>query len=63
MWGNFGAALSPTFFGMFVSGKVTDWNMAFVTCAVVNGVAAVAALGMNASKPLLPADAVKPASV
>lgn len=63
MWGNFGAALSPTFFGMFVSGKVTDWNTAFVTCAVVNAVAAVAALGMNASKPLVPADAVQATSV
>lgn len=56
MWGNFGAALSPTFFGMFVSGGVTDWNTAFFTCAAVNAVAAVAAMGMNASRPLVPAE-------
>jgi MFS family permease len=60
MWGNFGAALSPVFFGMFVSGAVTDWNTAFFTCAAVNAVAAVAAMGMNASKPLVP---VEPAMV
>lgn len=55
MWGNFGAALSPVFFGMFSSQGVTDWNMAFYACAGVNAVAAVVSLGMNASKPLQPA--------
>jgi ACS family glucarate transporter-like MFS transporter len=54
MWGNFGAALAPSFFGMFVTEGSTDWNTAFVMCAAINGLAAVAALGMNASKPLLP---------
>jgi len=66
MWGNFGAALSPQFFGLFVgatvgatatagSGAATGtilWNHAFTACAVVNLIAAVAALGINASKPL-----------
>jgi MFS family permease len=54
MWGNFGAALSPSFFGMFTAGTSTDWDTASYACAAVNAVAAVASLGMNASKPLLP---------
>jgi ACS family glucarate transporter-like MFS transporter len=55
MWGNFGAALSPAFFGLFARpNQPSDWNTAFVTCAAVNAVAAVAALGMNASRPLRP---------
>jgi MFS family permease len=54
MWGNFGAALSPVFFGMFASGGQTDWNVAFYACAAVNAIAAVASLGMNAARPLLP---------
>ena len=53
MWGNFGAALSPQFFGLFArADQSSNWNAAFFTCAAVNAVAAVAALGMNASKPL-----------
>lgn len=58
MWGNFGAALSPQFFGLFVgatAGAATGaiaWNHAFTACAVVNLIAAFAALGINASKPL-----------
>lgn len=58
MWGNFGAALSPQFFGWFAStdGQLSNWKAAFFTCAAVNAVAAVAALGMNASKPLRPAE-------
>lgn len=62
MWGNFGAALSPQFFGLFVgatAGAATGaiaWNHAFTACAVVNLIAAVAALGINASKPLRAVD-------
>jgi MFS family permease len=55
MWGNFGVALSPPFFGWIAGASATgeSWNQAFVACAIVNLIAAVAALGVNASKPLV----------
>lgn len=56
MWGNFGVAVSPEFFGWIVgaSASGSGWNHAFQACAAVNLIAAVAALGVNASKPLVP---------
>lgn len=56
MWGNFGVAVSPAFFGWIVGASTsgTDWSLAFQACAAVNLLAAVAALGVNASKPLVP---------
>jgi len=55
MWGNFGVALSPPFFRWIAGASANDdsWNQAFAACAVVNLIAAVAALGVNASKPLV----------
>ncbi|MFM7864834.1 MAG: MFS transporter [Planctomycetaceae bacterium] len=57
MWGNFGVAVSPAFFGWIVgtSNAASGWNRAFMACAAVNLIAAVAALGVNAAKPLVPA--------
>lgn len=57
MWGNFGVAVSPAFFGWIVgtSNTAGGWNRAFIACAAVNLIAAVAALGVNATKPLVPA--------
>lgn len=57
MWGNFGVAVSPAFFGWIAASSAagTGWNQAFAACAVVNLIAAVAALGVNASRPLVPA--------
>ena len=69
MWGNFGAALSPVCLGWIVAQFAIDndksesakrlaleagWHSAFVFCAILNVVAAVAALGINASRPLRP---------
>ena len=56
MWGNLGAALSPKLFGLIVGTAgtaVLGWQYAFATCAAINLIAAVAAIGVNASKPLL----------
>jgi MFS family permease len=55
MWGNFGAALSPVFLGLIVrsfANPATGWKAAFVALAIIQLVAAIAALGVNASKPL-----------
>lgn len=56
MWGNFGVALSPPFFGWIVdmSAQGTGWKYAFLACAIVNLVAAIAALAVNAARPLVP---------
>jgi nitrate/nitrite transporter NarK len=51
MWGNFGAAVSPKFFGLFLGaagiGAASDWESAFVACATVNALAVLAAFGMD----------------
>lgn len=55
MWGNFGAALSPVLLGLIVgafANAAAGWHAAFFACAALQLVAAVAALGVNASKPL-----------
>lgn len=54
--GDLGAALSPKLFGLIVGTAgtaVLGWQYAFATCAAINLVAAVAAIGVNASKPLV----------
>jgi len=50
MWGNFGAALSPYLFGFLVNRG--QWNLMFVFCALAFLVSAVAALGVDASRPI-----------
>jgi MFS family permease len=55
MWGNFGAALSPVILGWIVAqftSVAAGWHGAFASCAALNILAAVAALGINASRPL-----------
>jgi len=55
MWGNFGAALSPVILGGIVGSFVelkTGWTAAFLFCALLNLVAAFAAIGINAKKPM-----------
>jgi MFS family permease len=58
MWGNLGAACSPLVFGylarMYESDVQAGWQVAFMVCGVIQLLAAVAALGINASKPLQP---------
>ena len=61
MWGNLGAALSPKLFGLIVGAAGTaalGWQYAFATCAAINLIAAVAAIGVNASKPLVAVRAI-----
>lgn len=56
MWGNLGAGLSPLVFGMiseaFASDLPRGWQFAFLFCAGVQVLAALAALGVNANQPL-----------
>ena len=55
MWGNLGAALSPKLFGLIVASATTvtiGWQAAFITCAVVNLLAAVAGFCINTSRPI-----------
>ena len=55
MWGNFGAALSPKIFGWIVGAAASaavGWQYAFLTCAAINFAAAIACLGINATRPL-----------
>ncbi len=56
MWGNFGAALSPVILGAIVgmfSQVWMGWQVAFLGCAVLNMLAAMVALGVDSSKPLV----------
>ena len=55
MWGNFGAALAPMVLGRIRLGfddPSVGWNMAFLVCACTQVVAALAALGIDSSRPL-----------
>ncbi len=56
MWGNLGAACSPLVFGylarMYVDDVEAGWQTAFMVCGAVQLIAAAAAVGINASKPL-----------
>ncbi len=55
MWGNFGAALAPMVLGRIRSGfddPSVGWNAAFLVCACTQVVAALAALGIDSSRPL-----------
>ncbi len=58
MWGNFGAALSPVVLGVVVRSYEGDaaggWHAAFLLCAATQAVAAVAALGIDARRPVTP---------
>ncbi len=60
MWGNFGAALSPVLLGIIVrtfTDPTDGWQAAFLALALLQVLAAIAALGVNASRPLRPHDA------
>ncbi len=55
MWGNFGAALSPVLLGIIVrrfAEPEDGWRAAFLALALLQILAAAAALGVNASRPL-----------
>jgi MFS family permease len=55
MWGNLGAALSPLILAGFVAHQ--RWDLVFVTCAAAFFVAGVAALGVDATIPVVPPEA------
>lgn len=55
MWGNFGAAVSPDVLRLVSetgTGPLSGWNAAFLLCAGVQVIAAVAALGIDARRPV-----------
>jgi len=57
MWGNFGAAAAPMVFIRIRQANPTDpvagWDTAFLVCAAAQVIAAIAALGLDARKPLV----------
>lgn len=56
MWGNIGAALSPILLGTIAESLMDDpargWQFAFISCTVIQFIAAAAAFGVTADKPL-----------
>jgi MFS transporter, ACS family, glucarate transporter len=50
MWGNIGAAISPLLFGLMVDRG--QWKLMFLCCAAAFLIAAVAILGVDASRPI-----------
>ncbi len=55
MWGNLGAAVSPPLLNHVV-GEGGRWDLAFLVCAGSFFIAGLAALGVNATKPIVPAE-------
>jgi len=55
MWGNFGAAVTAPIL-LWVVGSPERWDYAFMTCAGAFVLSGVAALGINATIPIVPAD-------
>jgi nitrate/nitrite transporter NarK len=58
MWGNFGAALSPLLLNRLV--KHAGWDAAFLACAAGFLLSGVAALGIDATKPIDRGDVAQP---
>ncbi|MFZ9792272.1 MAG: MFS transporter [Gemmataceae bacterium] len=56
MWGNIGAALAPEVFilvkSMYPADPMMGWNAVFLMCALVQVVGALAAMGIDATKPI-----------
>lgn len=61
MFGNMGAATSPLVLNWVVS--EAGWSYAFVACAMAFCVAGVAALGVDATRPIVPPGMVTPAEL
>lgn len=55
MWGNFGAAMSPPALTWIVG--MWGWKAMFAACAAAFLVSGIAALGVDATKPIVPPDA------
>ncbi|MFN4257957.1 MAG: MFS transporter [Gemmataceae bacterium] len=62
MWGNLAAALSPLILGRVLDhfaylGNARNWDLVFVICAASFLLSGLAALGVDATKPVAPAEA------
>ncbi len=57
MWGNLGAAVAVPALGMVV-GKEKNWSAAFITCAVAFLISGLAAIMIDATRPIVPDDIV-----
>jgi nitrate/nitrite transporter NarK len=53
MWGNLGAAISPPLLNQMI-GKDGSWDLAFAVCAFSFLVSGIAALGIDATQPIVP---------
>jgi nitrate/nitrite transporter NarK len=54
MWGNIGAAISPLLLNELVSDA--NWDLAFLACAIAFLISGIAALGVDATRPIVPED-------
>jgi MFS transporter, ACS family, glucarate transporter len=54
MWGNVGAAVSPVLLNLAIDAK--RWDVCFLGCAVAFLVAGIAALGIDATRPIVPVE-------
>src|SRR5690606_17465890 len=57
MWGNLGAAVTPPFL-IAIVGEAENWNYAFIACAAAFFLSGVVALGINATIPIAPQEAI-----
>jgi nitrate/nitrite transporter NarK len=57
MWGNLGAFATPPFLDWVLGPQGERWDLAFITCAAGFLVAGMAALAVDATKPVVPEDA------
>ena len=58
MWGNVGAAFAPVIYNYYLGEKPGDdeWNQMFLVCALAFIFSGLCALGVDASKPIVPPD-------
>lgn len=52
MWGNFGATVSPVLLQFVIASYGCD--VAFITCASAFAISGTPAIGVDASKPIVP---------
>ncbi|MGH9880672.1 MAG: MFS transporter, partial [Pyrinomonadaceae bacterium] len=57
MWGNFGAAVSPWLLNQ-VNERFQDWDAVFITCAGACFLSGLAALGVDASRPVVSQESI-----
>ncbi|MBP85639.1 MAG: hypothetical protein CMJ64_02815 [Planctomycetaceae bacterium] len=57
MWGNLGATVSPVLLQFVI--RTSGWDVAFITCAAAFAIAGAAAIGVDASIPIVPEETTK----